>query len=46
MKKHVTALFLLVCLTLTFFISANAKDYTVNDILDMPIEQIKHIFSL
>ncbi len=43
MKKHVTALFLLVCLTLTFFISANAKDYTVNDILDMPIEQIKHI---
>lgn len=43
MKKYFIALSLLVSLILTFFIPANAKDYTVSDILDMPIEQIKHI---
>lgn len=40
MKKYFTALFLLVCLTLTFFIPANAKDYTVNDILNTPEKKL------
>ena len=43
MKKHFTALFLLISLTLTFFFPAKARDYTVNDILSVPIEQITHI---
>ena len=43
MKKHFTALFLLISLTLTFFIPANAKDYTVNDILNISFENITRV---